>query len=69
MKSALGAVCVFAYRIMGAQYSLYVAAVIFSAQLHSAAGLQTHQWFDLVRERVSKAGEDGKKGDVIPLCQ
>ena len=43
-------ICVFVYRIMSAQYSLYVAAVIYSAQLHTAVGLQTHRWFDWVNE-------------------
>ncbi len=48
-------ICVFIYRIMSAQYSLYVAAVIYSAQLHAAVGLETHRWFEWVNEFLKGA--------------
>ncbi len=45
-----GFICVFAYRIMSTQYSLYVAALIDATQLHMAVGLDTHRWFEWVQE-------------------
>ena len=43
------AVSFFAYRIISAQYGMYVSAVIYSAQMHIAMGLDSHLWFDEVK--------------------
>lgn len=52
----------FAYRIITAQYALYVAAVIYSAQMHIAMGIDSHFWFNEVHKFTKGSAN---KRDII----
>jgi len=50
----------FAYRLVKTQYGLYVASLIFATQIHVAAGLGTHRWFQWILEYLQNPKENVK---------
>lgn len=51
--------------IISRYYKLYVAALVYAAELHEAVGLGSHAWFEQIREYRSKLGETSSRGDLI----
>jgi hypothetical protein len=51
--------------ILARYYRLYVAALLFAADLHRAEGITGHYWFDEIERYRAKFGVDAANNDVV----
>ena len=51
--------------IIGQYYKLYVAALIYSAELHDSLGLGSHSWFEHIKEYQKSLPGDASKDNLL----
>lgn len=51
--------------IIARYYKLYVAALIYAAELHKSVALNSHAWFEHIEKDLKSLGDDARKEDLI----
>ena len=51
--------------IISRYYRLYVASLLYAAELHESVGLDSQEWFETVKRERASLGKDATKDDII----